>query len=106
MLELDHIVLGADSLEQGVAFIADKFGVEVPKGGEHLQMGTHNHVMSLGDGSYFEIIAIAPHLVAPEHARWFDLDNPVQQARLKERPRILTWVVRTLNLKQTLTKDL
>tara|TARA_B100000315_G_scaffold246633_1_gene274177 strand:- start:3797 stop:4441 length:645 start_codon:yes stop_codon:yes gene_type:complete len=103
-LELDHIVLGADSLVQGLTYISEKFGVDVPPGGEHLQMGTHNCVMSLGASNYFEIIAIAPHLDAPARPRWFDFDNPDQRARLAEQPRILTWVVRTPDLNQTLSK--
>jgi len=101
---IDHIVLGADTLEQGVRYIADKFGAEVPKGGEHLQMGTHNCVMSLGGNCYFEIIAIAPHLEAPNRPRWFDLDNPVQQAKIKQRPRLLTWVVKTADIGQSLAQ--
>ncbi len=103
--ELDHIVLGAESLEQGLQYIAERFGVDVPGGGEHLQMGTHNCVMALGSGCYFEIIAIAPHLDAPARRRWFVFDNPEQQARLAERPRILTWVVRTSDLAQTLSNS-
>jgi len=101
-LELDHIVLGADNLEQGLNFVAEKFGIDVPRGGEHLQMGSHNCVMALGPNCYFEIIAIAPHLTAPARPRWFDFDNPDQRARIAERPRILTWVVRTPDLEQTL----
>lgn len=103
-LQLDHIVFGADSLEQGVAYIAEKFGVEVPRGGEHLQMGTHNCVMSLAGACYFEIIACAPHLPAPDRPRWFDLDNPAQRAKLKAHPRLLTWVARTPDIRETLAK--
>ena len=103
-LELDHIVLGADNLEQGLNLITEKFGVDVPRGGEHLQMGTHNCVMALGPNCYFEIIAIAPHLKVTVRPRWFDFDNPDQRARIAERPRILTWVLRTPDLEQTLAK--
>jgi hypothetical protein len=104
VLKIDHIVLGAATLEQGIDHISHKFGIEVPKGGEHLQMGTHNCVMSLDGQCYFEIIAIAPHMERPGRPRWFGLDERDQQARLSERPRILTWVVRTPNIHQTLDK--
>ena len=89
-LKIDYIVLGAASLGQGIDYVSQKFGIEMPKGGEHLQMGTHNCVMSLGGQCYFEIIAIAPHMKSPGRPRWFGLDEPAQQARLSERPRILT----------------
>jgi hypothetical protein len=103
-LKIDHIVLGAATLQQGIDYISQKFGIVVPKGGEHLQMGTHNCVMSLDGQCYFEIIAIAPHMERPGRPRWFGLDEPDQQARLSERPRILTWVVRTPDIRQTLDK--
>ncbi len=92
---LDHLVIAAASLAQGATWAKDVLGIEVPYGGEHPQMGTHNLVMSLGKGVYFEIIAINPDANAPDRPRWFSLDDPYVQAQLTATPRLLTWVVNT-----------
>jgi len=97
-LKLDHLVFAARTLEEGAAYLKDQLGVDIPPGGEHLQMGTHNCLMSLGDSVYFELIAIAPHLAAPDRPRWFGLDDPETQARISEQPQLLTWVVQTDDL--------
>lgn len=89
MLALDHIVLVAATLDEGAAYIKEKLGVDVPEGGEHLAMGTHNRVMGLGNDAYLEIIAIAPHLDAPDRPRWFGMDD------VPDEPVLRTWVART-----------
>lgn len=89
MLALDHIVLVAATLDEGAAYIKEKLGVDVPEGGEHLAMGTHNRVMGLGNDVYLEIIAIAPHLDAPDRPRWFGMDD------IPDEPVLRTWVART-----------
>lgn len=93
-LQLDHLVVGARSLAEGVDWIADQFAVSIPAGGRHETMGTHNHVMRIGDGVYLEVIAIDPDAVAPSRPRWFDLDNPWVGRALRRGPRLLTWVAR------------
>ncbi len=92
---LDHLVIAATSLEQGAAWAKSTLGIDVPYGGEHPQMGTHNLVMSLGNGVYFEIIAINPDAPAPNRPRWFSLDDPYVQMAIAKSPRLLTWVVNT-----------
>lgn len=92
---LDHLVIGATSLAAGFDYLKERLGVEIPPGGEHHQMGTHNCLMRLEAGLYIETIAIAPHLAVPPRARWFGLDDPAQQARLAERPRLIHWIART-----------
>lgn len=39
--------------------------------------------------------AIDPEAPAPGRTRWFTLDDPATQARLKVGPRVLCWVVGT-----------
>jgi hypothetical protein len=95
---LDHVAIGCASLEQGVAYIRDTLGVEVPPGGKHPRMGTHNRLMRLGDDLYFELIAIDPDALPPGWPRWFALDEPWQQARLAERPRPIAWVARSADI--------
>ena len=89
---LDHLVVGAATLDQGVGFIRDLCGVTMPFGGIHPRMGTHNHLTRLGEGIFLEVIAIDPQASRPEEPRWFGLDDPAQQARLAERPRLIAWV--------------
>ncbi len=95
MNRLDHIVVAADSLQQGAAYIRDLLGVAVPKGGFHRTMGTHNHLMQLGNEAYLEVIAIDPDAEIPGHPRWFALDEAVMRAALAQQPRLITWVVNT-----------
>lgn len=93
--KLDHLVVGAATLEQGVAYVRELFGVDMPKGGEHPLMGTHNHVMQLGNETFLEVIAINPGSDRPARPRWFGLDDPSVRSSLEHRPRLLTWVVNT-----------
>jgi len=100
MNQLDHIVIAADSLQQGAEFLQKKLGVTVPKGGIHQTMGTHNLVMQLANDAYLEVIAINRTATAPRHPRWFGLDGACMRAMLKQRPRLITWVMNTTNLGQ------
>ena len=88
MLELDHIVVTAPTLQTGVDHVRDLTGLEMPVGGEHLLMGTHNHLLRLGADEFLEVIAVNPAAPMPGRARWYGLDHPVQQ------PRLAHWVVR------------
>jgi hypothetical protein len=91
---LDHIVVAADTLDRGTAYIADMLGVEPAGGGRHEGVGTHNRLLKVARGSYLEVIAIDRDAPKPDFPRWFDLDNPAFQARLKIKPRLAAWVVR------------
>ena len=92
--KIDHFVIGAETLEQGVAEMEAKLGVTVPRGGKHDAMSTHNCVMQSGNESFFELIAIDPDAPAdPGRTRWFTLDESATQERIAVRPRALCWVV-------------
>ncbi len=97
--KLDHIVIGAASLEQGVAWAQTTLGVTLPRGGQHVKMCTHNCVMRLdtppGKDIYLEVIAIDPQAPAVQRPRWFGLDNPRIRQALVQRPQLLTWAVNT-----------
>jgi hypothetical protein len=104
MNDLDHIVIAADSLQQGVDYLQRSLGVEIPPGGKHQSMATHNHVMQLGNDAYLEVIAIDPEGETPRHPRWFGLDTPQMRAAIREQPRLITWVINTPDL-QSLAKQ-
>ena len=89
MSKIDHLVVAAQTLAEGVQYIADTLGVTMPQaGGKHPLMSTHNRLMNLGGGSYLEVIAIDPDAPDPGRPKWFDLDN------FSGPPRLLTWVAR------------
>ncbi len=95
---LDHIVIGARTLAQGVAYVSERLGVVMPFGGEHPQMGTHNHLMQLGADTFLEVIAIHPEGKRPSGPRWFGLDDPFVRSHIARQPALLTWVVNTGNI--------
>lgn len=96
--ELDHIVIGATSLESGARFIRDRLSVDIGPGGKHEQMGTHNRLMQLGGDCYLEVIAIDPDAPSPTHPRWYGLDDREILASLTAQPQLLTWVVRSADI--------
>jgi hypothetical protein len=93
--KLDHIVVAASTLDKGAAYVRDCLGVEPSGGGNHPAMGTHNRVLKLGRNRYLEVIAIDPEGRPSDFPRWFNLDEPALQSRLKIRPRLIAWVVRS-----------
>ena len=98
LLALDHLVLGARTLTEGLDWCDATLGIRPEAGGRHALMGTHNRVFGIGSArfprSYFEIIAIDPDAPPPPHARWFDLDDAALQRALAQGPRLLHWVAR------------
>ncbi len=95
---IDHVAIGAASLEQGSAALKTLLGVEVPRGGKHEAMSTHNCVARAGDGCFLEILSIDPDAPPAPRRRWFSLDEPATQKRLAARPRALCWVAGTDDL--------
>jgi len=98
MNSLDHIVIAAQDLQQGAEYLQNLLGVEIPAGGKHQSMATHNLVMQLGNDAYLEVIAIDPAGEVPRHPRWFALDTPHMRAAISAQPRLITWVINTADL--------
>lgn len=86
--QLDHLVVLAHTLEQGVAWCEATLGITPGPGGRHALMGTHNRLFSVASArypqAYFEIIAIDPAAPAPARTRWFDMDDAALRARVKQ----------------------
>jgi len=97
--KIDHLVIGAATLAQGVAYVHDCLGVSMPYGGVHEKMGTHNHLMRIGRGIFLEVLAINDDLEPPHRPRWFSLDDAFIRQQIEIRPSLLTWVVNTQNIK-------
>lgn len=94
-VEPDHLVVAAQTLEQGCDWVEQNLGVRPAAGGKHLPMGTHNALLSLGPRLFLEVIAVDPEGARPLRTRWFDLDEPRMKAALAEGPQLVHWVART-----------
>jgi hypothetical protein len=98
MAAIDHLVLVAESLDQGAEFVAQQLGVEARYAWKNAYFGTHSLAVKLGGECHLEIIAIdadAPH---PDRPRWYGLDQPDMKRTLMRRPRLFGWAVRVANL--------
>jgi hypothetical protein len=92
-VQLDHLVYAVRDLDAGIASIERLIGVRAVMGGKHPGHGTHNALLSLGTGSYLEIIAPDPGQPTPSEPRAFGIDQ------LRE-PRLVTWAVRISEIEQ------
>jgi hypothetical protein len=95
---IDHLVIVATTLEQGIAHIEKKLGVKPVKGGDHIRMGTHNSVLRLGEETYLEIIAINPAAGPMSRLRWFGMDDPEQKQKAEAGPYLATFAARTSDI--------
>ena len=105
ILKLDHIAFVAQSLEQAQAYAAQRFGVELPAGGKHPLMGTHNLVTRIAPGVFLEFIAIDPEAAAPNRTRWFALDRLTREGTLEEAPRLFGWVASVPDLARNVSES-
>jgi len=95
MAEIDHLVVGASTLEEGSAFVLHHLGVAPALGGRHEGVGTHNLLLGLGPDCYLEVIAPDPDQPDPPEPRPFDLDDPATRMMLEAEPRLLAYVAST-----------
>jgi len=100
---IDHLVVAAASLTEGVQWCEATLGITPGPGGEHPLMGTHNRLILIGSpmfpDAYLELIAIhsgAPCARSAPARRWFDLDDQELQNQLAKRgPHLVHFVART-----------
>lgn len=97
---IDHLVVAAHTLEEGVAWCESTLGRVPGPGGAHPLFGTHNRLLRLeladATPAYLEIIAVDPQATPTRSnglRRWFDLDDPALQQRLQRQgPQLVHWV--------------
>jgi hypothetical protein len=87
---VDHLLLGASDLDQGIAWVETLTGVRASVGGRHPGRGTRNALLSFGRRQYLEIIA-------PDPTQTYLVE---QYAPLKElkAPRLFTWAAATKDM--------
>jgi len=100
--QIDHLVILAQTLDQGVAWCEATLGVTPSPGGEHAQFGTHNRLIKIATPkfplAYLEIIAINPEAKSPGDTRarrWFDMDDAALQAAVCVVPQLVHFVAQT-----------
>lgn len=100
--QIDHLVVVAHTLEQGVQWCEATLGVTPGPGGEHALYGTHNRLLKIATPThplaYLEIIAINPAAKRAANAparRWFDMDDAALQAAVASAPRLVHFVANT-----------
>ena len=110
---VDHLVVLAESLADGVRWCEATLGITPGPGGSHPLMGTHNRLFDISSdsfpGCFCEIIAIDPN-AAPTRVdgmRWFDMDDRHLSEQIHEHgPQLIHLVARVPDLAhavQTLT---
>jgi hypothetical protein len=100
--QIDHLVVAAHTLDQGVQWCEATLGLTPETGGDHPQFGTHNRLFKIATPAhplaYVEIIAINPSAKGPANPnakRWFDLDDPTLRTAVAKEPRLVHFVVGT-----------
>jgi hypothetical protein len=103
--QIDHLVIVANNLDQGVAWCESTLGITPGPGGEHKLFGTHNRLFKIATPAnpmaYCEIIAIntvAAHARISSSKRWFDMDNAALQAAVAVQPRLVHFVANTADV--------
>ena len=96
---IDHLVVAAESLAQGVQWCEATLGVTPGPGGRHGLMATRNRLLRIATAqyprAYLEIIAIDPDAAPPARKRWFDLDDPALRQQAARQPRLVHFVAAT-----------
>jgi Glyoxalase-like domain len=100
--QIDHLVIVASNLNQGVQWCEATLGITPGPGGEHKLFGTHNRLFKIATPAnpmaYCEIIAMnseAAPAIKQGAKRWFDMDNAALQAAAAVEPRLVHFVANT-----------
>lgn len=84
-LRVDHLVYGVPgTLAEAMKSFEERTGVAPKLGGTHGGLGTHNALVSLGHGAYFEVLCRDPAQPSPPKL-WMGMES------LGNSPTMLTW---------------
>ncbi|PJI92537.1 glyoxalase-like protein [Yoonia maricola] len=96
--KLDHLAVACSNLAEGTAWVEAQLGVRLQPGGQHARYGTHNTLLGLADGLYFEVIAKDPDAIPEAGHAWFGLDD------FAGPPRLANWICQTDDIAQAVAK--
>ncbi len=88
---LDHLLIGAPTLEGGIRWLEERTGVRATIGGSHPGLGTWNALASMGPRQYIEILA--PDPAQPGVETFY-----VPGLRDFDAPRVTTWAAAGVDL--------
>ncbi len=103
---IDHIVVGVDDLQKGMAAIEEMTGVKPTYGGAHPYYGTHNALISLNNNTYLEVLAPNPE-VSMNLFQWLTNFKAMYLRRILSRMHSLKpflWAVGSEDLQVTATQ--
>jgi len=83
---IDHLAYAVPDLETAIRDVSRALGVTPSPGGQHLGHGTRNYLLSLGNGSYLEIIGPDADQLEPNGPRPLGVDQITS-------PRLTAWAV-------------
>lgn len=89
---VDHLLLGTNDLDRGIAWFEQRTGVKAAVGGSHPGRGTRNALAGLGGRHYLEIIA--PDPAQPS-------ENLRRNLRTLTEPRLIAWAAATTDIDGT-----
>lgn len=95
MRRIDHIAYAVPDLAEASLTLAKLLGCEVITGGRHLNNGTHNALINLGNDIYLELLAIDTENGEITAPRWMGVD-------LLTKPRVTRWALKSDDLKSDL----
>lgn len=84
---IDHIVYGVGNLTKGMEKLHQLTGVQPTPGGKHLEFGTHNALLGLGQGVYLELIALDPENRKAQN-KWMGME-------LLASPKVIRWAIKS-----------
>jgi hypothetical protein len=96
---VDHILLAAPDLQEGVEFVEERLGIRASTGGSHIGLGTRNALLALGPATYLEIIAPDPEQTTYRKPRLLGIDDLTA-------PKLAAWVAKADDLEQLASKEL
>ena len=107
---IDHLVVAAATLSEGVDWCERTLGVTPGAGGQHPLFGTHNRLLRIATvdhpRAYLEIIAADPDADTAQRrpgSRWFDMDDAaLLQSIRTEGPRLVHFVASVPGLRAAL----
>lgn len=94
MLSFDHFILGVDDLNEAMTSFNMLTGVLPVYGGGHPTLGTHNALVSLGNGSYFELLSIDPVNVTGSN-------STIESLKSHKLPKLIGWALEIVDLEKT-----